>query len=64
MVTAAATASGFGGTASATEGFGPAFLVAAAIALTAAGIAALTLREPSAAADAPPTHALPNAVQS
>jgi EmrB/QacA subfamily drug resistance transporter len=63
VVTAVATAIGFGGSASATDGFGPAFLVAAAIALVAAGIAALTLREASAAPEAAPTQALPDAVQ-
>jgi hypothetical protein len=63
VVTAIATASGFGGSGSAIDGFGPAFLVAAAIALVGAGIAALTLRAPSAAPEGQPTQALPNAVQ-
>jgi MFS family permease len=63
VATAVATASGFGGSATATEGFGPAFLVAAALALVAAGIAAAALREPSTALEEPPKQALPNAVQ-
>jgi MFS family permease len=63
VVTAVATATGFGGSASPIDGFGPAFLVAAAIALVAAGIAAVTLREPSAASASAPTQALPDAAQ-
>jgi EmrB/QacA subfamily drug resistance transporter len=46
VVTAVATASGFGSGAAAT-GFGPAFLGAAAIALVGAGVAAVALRGPA-----------------
>ncbi len=47
VVTAVATASGIGGSGAPGVGFGPAFLGAAAIALVAAGIAAVALRSPS-----------------
>jgi len=63
VVTAVATATGFGGTAAAIEGFGPAFLVSAAIALVAAGIAAVTLREPSVASAPAAADGLRDAVR-
>ncbi len=63
VVTAVATATGFGGSAAAIEGFGPAFLVAAAIALVAAGVVAVTLREQSTVHQAQATNALQEAAR-
>jgi MFS family permease len=63
VVTAIATATGFGESASAVDGFGPAFIAAAALALVAAGIAAVTLRDPSAVRDVQATPSLPHAVE-
>ena len=64
VVTAVATATGFGGTAGGVDGFGPAFSIAAAIALVGAGIAAVTLRQQSTLQPGRVTNALPDAVGS
>jgi hypothetical protein len=63
VVTAVATASGMGGPGAAVDGFGAAFIGGAAIALVAAGIAAATLRGPSAEFDAPVAQPLPQGVE-
>ncbi len=60
VITAIATANGFGGLGSEVEGFGPAFAGAALIALVGAGIALVALRTPSSAAVAPSPEGAPN----
>ena len=60
VITAIATANGFGGHGSEVEGFGPAFAGAALIALVGAGIALVALRTPSSAAVAPTPEGAPN----
>ncbi len=60
VITAIATANGFGSQGSTIEGFGPAFAGAALIALAGAGIALVALRTPSTTSAAPTPEGSPH----